>query len=1211
MHRVTPRKGSVELKLKNRYTLGRWLAFLGAAVVALLLLYTTVGSDELGAWFKAHQALIGGAAVVFLVLLGLSFSREKEVRQDLQNESKVKGLEPESGRADATTPAANLTGARAGRIRDILQARHGWRWKYRERWVLIAGDTPLVNRIAPGLADTGFAFAGDAVLLHARQTSATLDTEWLDQIRRLRKRRPVDAIVAVARIGSSSKASSEADTVAQRLGRHARALGWAAPAYLLNATDFEGDESIGDEPIGFTWSAPRVHAEDLDRSLRGLSRTLADAGVVRLIRNRLDRYPALLSQHIDSRRADILQFVSQTAQSRYWRFSIHGLLFAPLFKVREAAGATRPPEAGQENQETKQEAKQETKEQPDEPGTPETVHRTVWQFIADHSRSVHGRRVGFSFSNTAAWVATAAVGLWTVGVMISGFSNRATIDAATGTLDKLTATTDRTQSLQLLDSLDKQIDTLEYHQQHGAPWTTRFGLNHDRALLDALWPGYDNVASRVLVAPMREKLEERLRQLASLTDAEIASGGEAQAQAAYDTLKTYLMLAQPTRALASFLTPQLIATAVPARPMNAPVSAGTWEDLREHTITFFASHIGHRVAGGASLAITPDAGLVASARQTVIGVRGIQNSTDTLYQQIITEAQSKYPPVTLATLLGDTTSRGLFTTSATIPGVFTRTAWDERISKAIDDASGQREVAGDWVLSDVQANNAAPSALRDALRQRYFDDYLRAWAVFLNSMRWQAAPSLTGTVDQLTLLGDPQRSPLVALMNVIAYQAAAGASSQSLSDTLISKAQQLVGGGEKDPSKQAQAQTPAAPLAAGFGPILRLTGSDLVSGTPAATGKDAAKLAATGDLSLARYLERVTAMRLKAQQIASSSDAEAMSRQAAQAVLQGRSSDIADSREYASRLAASLGEQWAGFGELFRAPLDQNWRVVVQPAAASLNDIWRRSIVADWNRSFGGRYPFADSDNEASLPEMARIMRPDTGVITQFVTTQLAGVVERQGDRWVAVQGANRGSLTLDPSFLDGLNRLTRVANVLFPTGDAHLRYELRGVPTPGITDMRIVLSGNELHYFNQREEWQPFEWPGQALENVSHIEWQTAEGGLRSALDAQGRFGLIRLLERAQAEQQDSARWLLTWKPDASQAIPLRVQLRSEAGAGPLDVLKLRHFTLPERIFISATPSSGSAMTGASPPPLPAAAIAAGKRAATPLPGGAAPEDE
>jgi hypothetical protein len=185
---------------------------------------------------------------------------------------------------------------------------------------------------------------------------------------------------------------------------------------------------------------------------------------------------------------------------------------------------------------------------------------------------------------------------------------------------------------------------------------------------------------------------------------------------------------------------------------------------------------------------------------------------------------------------------------------------------------------------------------------------------------------------------------------------------------------------------------------------------------------------------------------------------------------------------------------------------------------------------------------FADSDNDASLPEMARFMRPDTGLIAQFVTTQLAGVIERQGDHWVLAQGANRSALTVDPAFLTALNKLMRVSTVLFPSGDAHVRYELRAVPTPGVTDMKLLLSGRALHYFNQKEEWTPFVWPGDTLENLSHIEWQTAQGGLRSALDTQGRFGLIRLLERATVTPQDSARYLLSWTPDQSQGIPLRV---------------------------------------------------------------------
>ncbi|HEY2023164.1 ImcF-related family protein [Paraburkholderia sp.] len=1078
-------------------------------------------------------------------------------------------------------------------LRSALCARHGRQWRYRDRWIMIAGDLPLVKRLAPGLVEQGYIITGNTVLLYTKQTTTTLDTDWLTEIRRLRHRRPIDAIVAVTRNRSTSANSPfDADALGQRVARHARALRWSAPAYLLNVTDF-GIESKGtDQAIGTTWSNPRIKAGEIDTSLQELIRNLADAGVTRMARNDADRYPAELSQHIERLGGALSGLVIQTAHSHYWRQAVHGLLFAPLFKTRELA----PPAATERTGEAKE------AEDDDQPATPQ--HHSIWQTIANHSRALHGRHIGLSLSTAAAWATTAALALWITGTMFSGFANRATIDTASSTLAKLSRPQDRTQSMQTLENLDKQLDTLESRQRDGAPWFARFGLNRDAALLDALWPGYEIAAGRILVAPIREQIEAHLHQLGSLTDAEIASGGNTQVQAAYHTLKAYMMLAKPERAVAAFLTPQLAATSAPTRPDDSPLSPGAWEDLRQHAIAFFAKHFGRRVAAnGSSLAIVPDSGLISATRQTIIGVRGIQNSTDAVYQQILDDAKAKYPPVSLATLLGDTSSHGLFSTTATIPGVFTRAAWDERIAKAIDDASEQSKLAGDWVLSDVKAANEPPSSLKAALHERYFDDYARAWEQFLNSVRWQSAPTLSATADQLTLLGDPQRSPLVTLMNAIVYQAATGASTQSLSDTLIGKAQQLVGTDEKDPSKKAQPQL--APLAVAFGPILRLSGGGSPSAAAPANGKVTAPMAATGDLSLARYLERVTAMRLKIEQMVSSPDPDAMSRLAAQAVLQGKTSDIADSRDYASRLAASLGEQWAGFGQLFQAPLDQTWQVLVQPAAASINEIWRTAIVADWNGAFGGRYPFADSDNDASLPEMARFMRADNGVIAQFVTTQLAGVVERQGDRWVAAQGASHGTLTLDPAFLDGLNRLMRAATVLFPSGDAHVRYELRAVPTPGITDMRFVLSGRELHYFNQKEEWTPFLWPGDSIENLAHIEWQTEHGGLRSALDAQGRFALIRLLERAQVSQQDGARYLLSWLPDQSESLPLRVQLRSEAASGPLQVLELRHFKLPARIFQTGAANGALKLSAANPPPLPASALAAANQAAVPLPQG------
>ncbi len=80
-----------------------------------------------------------------------------------------------------------------------------------------------MKRLAPGLVEAGYLITGGTVLLYAQQTRDTLETEWLDQIRRLRGR-PVDAIVAVTLNRSSATSAFDTDDLAQQLARHARAL---------------------------------------------------------------------------------------------------------------------------------------------------------------------------------------------------------------------------------------------------------------------------------------------------------------------------------------------------------------------------------------------------------------------------------------------------------------------------------------------------------------------------------------------------------------------------------------------------------------------------------------------------------------------------------------------------------------------------------------------------------------------------------------------------------------------------------------------------------------------------------------------------------------------------------------------------------------------------------------------------------------------------
>jgi type VI secretion system protein ImpL len=93
-------------------------------------------------------------------------------------------------------------------------------------------------------------------------------------------------------------------------------------------------------------------------------------------------------------------------------------------------------------------------------------------------------------------------------------------------------------------------------------------------------------------------------------------------------------------------------------------------------------------------------------------------------------------------------------------------------------------------------------------------------------------------------------------------------------------------------------------------------------------------------------------------------------------------------------------------------------------------------------------------------------------------------------------------------------------------------------------------------------------------------------------------------MLEKARVKPLDDTRYELVWNsgtggdaPSAASAAtgdraegttaPLRYVLRTQAGAGPLDLLKLRGFQMPERIFV--TGRAGMLAAGVpSLPPLP-----------------------
>lgn len=769
----------------------------------------------------------------------------------------------------------------------------------------------------------------------------------------------------------------------------------------------------------------------------------------------------------------------------------------------------------------------------------------VWAGITgDNAR---GRAVGFPWLRTALMSAVCVLVIWGAGMTTSFFANRALVqETGIQTARALDTRLPLAEQLVALHTLQGELERLQYRIREGAPWYQRFGLERNQQLLAAAFPGYAQAANRLVRDVAVDHLQQQLNAFVALppNSPQRTATGEQR----YKQLKALLMTSRPEKADAAFFSTTLMADGL--RYENIP--EGVRQSVLPSLLTFWTANLPEHPQWKTS----PPPELTGAVRKILLRQIGVRNAENTLYQNVLQQVSRNYADMTLADMTGDTLTESLFSTEQTVPGMFTRQAWEGQVREAIEQVVTARREEIDWVLSDRQQDTSAdisPDTLRNRLTSRYFTDFAGSWLAFLNSIHWKKEDSLSGILDQLTLMADARQSPLIALTDTLAWQAAAGRENRGLSDSLAKSAQELFNGKEKTPQQSREGDVPVGPLDKTFAPLLRLLGDK-------AGGGDS-------QLSLQTYLTRVTRVRLKLQQVTNAPDPQEMTQQLAQTVLQGKTVDLTDTRDYGRLIAASLGEEWSGFGQaLFVRPVEQSWRQVLTPAADSLNRQWQRAIVSHWNQDFAGRYPFKASQNDASLPLLAQYLRDD-GRINQFIAANLSGVLKREGRYWVA-DAMNTQGLTVNPDFIRALNRLRDVADTAFASGDAGIHFELRAKPARDVMKTHLVIDGQELEYFNQKERWQRFNWPDEQWQPGASLSWTSTQAMERILADYRGSWSLIRLLEQAQVTPVDSSTFKVVWK--AQDGLPLNYLLRVEQGKGPLALLELKNFRLPGQVFLT-----------------------------------------
>ena len=1127
---------------KNENTKKNQKSLLGLAVLALIFISViivfalTTGGDFIASTFGLGpypiEWIVTLCAIVSVILLTLLWGLEhlffisgrKGARRFWGLNKGSSGTLLESNAAntfvDEKERAEKSFSAEA--LIEHLQLRYRRRWKAKVRLLLVQGGDEDIEKVVPGLKRDHWQESDGIVLIHGGLHDSVPDDEFLSVLKAVRPQRPLDGVVQVLNAGALPD-TVRLDTFGRVRQKTDALLGWQLPVWLWvvheGAWTHDGD---GVPPTGALFG-PNVTSEETRSTLAALSSVLQEAGVAALLKDSQHHWLLNLSNALRGRLRQSLLSLINMLMSGPAPYHLRGVMFSPVL-----SGATTVPHA--------------------------RLSPPVWQALETDSPQVHARKIGVHWQKILHMTLLGIVLLWGAGTLLSLSVNRTQIWLAQDTA-RIAADTTQPLPERLRNQLALQqtIARLQDREAHGAPWYTRFGLNQDSETLRMLWPLYARNNQLLIRDPLTDELQRQLNAFVQLPPASEAR--TSATQKTYGLLKGYLMLAHPDKADENWLAANMLKV----WPHRRDVSDGVWQTQAPKLLGFYARNL----PSHPEWKITPGRELVGTVRQILLKQIGQRNAESGLYQEMLGRIARNWPDLTLVDMTGDTDASSLFSSEEVVSGMFTRQAWEEQVQDAIDEVVKTRRDEIDWVLTDKThqpGSDISPEALKQRLTERYFTDFGNAWLNMANSIQWHEAGSLSEAIAQLNLLADVRQSPLVALMNTLAWQGQTGAKSERFADSLVDSAKKLVGREKHAKQFVEQAQGPRGPLDGVFGPLTSLM-----------AGKDGT--GNNGNLSFQSWLARVTQVRLKLQQVTSAPDPQAMSQMLAQTVFQGKAIDLTDTRDYGSLVAASLGQEWNGFGQaLFVQPLDLAWRQVLAPAAGSLNARWQSTIVSQWNTAFAGRYPFKATGSDASLPLLSQFLRGDSGRIAAFIKTNLGGILHQEGNHWVVDPAASQG-MAVSPAFLSAINQLADIADIVFAQGDAGVHFELMARPSRDVARMQLTLDGQKLDYFNQMESWQSFIWPGNTYYPGVDLSWRTTRSEMQLYANNQGNWGFIRLLGKAVITPLDSSRTQLVWKtPDGN---PLKFIMRSELSDGPLALLKLQGFTLPQNIFDATHASS------------------------------------
>ncbi|MEO5659856.1 MAG: type VI secretion system membrane subunit TssM [Polaromonas sp.] len=834
---------------------------------------------------------------------------------------------------------------------------------------------------------------------------------------------------------------------------------------------------------------------------------------------------------------------------------------------------------------------------------------------------------------TAFIVATAGLAVALTAWSWSYVNNKRLVENVQADLDKVVRLQDKRIDLQsrmeALEILQDRIEQLEQYRQD-RPISLSLGLYKGDLLAQKLRAEYFAGIKEVLLKPVAGNLESFLTDVvaggdklepmgkppqspATATQTPTASNlpgrndaeakaykdsSPANAEDAYNALKTYLMLADKSRVESGHLNDQLarfwrgwLESNRAAMPREQMIRSA------ERLISFFLSQVNDPAWPLVENKLT----LVDQSRETLRRVVRGMPARERVYADVKARASTRFAPMTVARIVGEQ-DKDLVAGSHAIAGTFTREAWEKYVEEAFKEAANKELQSEDWVLKIASRDDltleGSPEQIQKALVTQYKLEYAKEWLKFVEGVTATELTSFDQAVASMNKLGDPQNSPISKLINTVYQQTSWD--NPSLINEGVNRAQRGVVGWFKEtilrqsPSGTnvninfagTPGQIPMGPVGTEFAGVARLI-----------VTKDK-------DASLMRgYMEGLSKLRSRFNQIKNQGDPGPGAKQLMQQTLDGSGSELSDALKFVDEqmLVGMTDVQRKAIRPILVRPLVQAFAVIIKPAESELNKTWLAQVYDPFQRTLGSKYPFAlNSKIEATSSEIGQFFGTE-GATAKFVTTTMGNLVVRRGDTLSPKTWADMG-ISLAPELVAGFPSwvapLSAGGAAASNAGglDAQTVFQIQPLPASGITEYTVEIDGQQLRYRNTQAQWVNFVWPNQQGAPGARVVATTFDGRTLEMVNYPGRFGLEKLINSAQRKRKENGVFELTWTNDSvAVSIDLKIISSPQAAASGSGAQSqgqgYRGLRLPTMVTLA--PAAAPA-TGAVPPPQNSASAAA-----------------